>query len=61
MTKEQKTVVALKPSSHSCFWYETGEIVVSVYSKQKERLTLGEINAAIDIAKSQVVDRMRRK
>jgi hypothetical protein len=53
-------VVALKPSSHSCFYYETDNLVVSVYSRNKKKLRLHEINAALDIAKADLVERMRQ-
>lgn len=54
-------ITPLKPSSHSCFYYETEHTIVTVYSKQKQKLRLFEINAAIDVAKAHLVDRMRDK
>ena len=54
-------VVGLKPSSHSCFYYENDQFVVTVYSRDKKRLRLAEINAALDVAKARLVERMRGK
>jgi hypothetical protein len=54
-------VVGLRPSSHSCFYFETDNTIVTVYNKEKKRMRLYEINAALDIAKNNVVNRMRGK
>lgn len=57
--KQPPTVLKLKKSSHSCFYYETMNQIVTVYSKEKKTLRLCEINAALDLAKAKIVDRMR--
>lgn len=52
-------IVRLKPWSHSCYYYETENTIVTVYNKEKKSMRLYEINAAIDMAKANLVDRMR--
>lgn len=59
--KRKAKIRLLKPASHSCFYYESEETIVTVYSKEKKILRLNEINAAIDVAKSYLVERMRGK
>lgn len=59
--KRKPKIRALKPSSHSCFYYEAEDTIVTVYNKEKKTMRLHEVNAAIDMAKSYLVDRMRGK
>ena len=54
-------IAILKPASHSCFCYESDEFIVTVYSRGKKSLRLYEVNAALDVAKAKLIERMRGK
>lgn len=59
--KKSAKIVALKPSSHSCFWYEDDDVIVSVYSRHKKKMRKYEINTHLDLAKAHLIETIRGK
>lgn len=57
-----KIIEVLDPQ-HSCFVYESkvDGVVVTVWSKQKKRMRRFEVNAWLDLAKAELIEKMIRE
>lgn len=54
-----QVIHAVEVTQHSCFCYEDEDICITIYSKRKKRMRRYELYTILDIAKAELMEKIR--